>query len=262
MATRVLFLYNNLISSATLTASSSATGFPVANLKNPFRTKVWRTAGGTAGTANLVVNHGSAKAVNCIALAGYNWAAAPGTLDIEFHASDAWGAPSAHEHITWAANPTAQGNHGVIVMKFDSKSYQYNRLNVVYSPSATPTDWNLGVLFLGTYFEPTYSFKPDWTLDINDESIGSKTIGGQDHFDQVGKFRSMDVGFSIVSQAQWESFQAMIHSVGRSKDLFIAFDYDDDPDEMTVYGKFTKLPGAKVFADYAFDANFSFRESR
>src|SRR5512138_1360217 len=52
----IQYLYDNLIDRAVLTGSSAATGFPASNLQNPFRAKVWRTAGATAGTANLVVD--------------------------------------------------------------------------------------------------------------------------------------------------------------------------------------------------------------
>jgi hypothetical protein len=258
----MLFLYNNLLLTATLTGSSAATGFPVANLKNPFRSKVWRTAGATAGTANLVINHGSAKAVTCVALAGYNWLSAPGTLAIEFNASDAWGAPSATETLTWAANPTANGNKGVIIKTFASKSYQYNRLNVVYSPGATPTDWDLGVIFVGTYLEPSRNYSREWGMDLIDESLGSKTIGGQEHFDERDKYRAIDMSFFISTQAQWEAFQTMFNTIGVAKDLFAAFDYANEPDEMTLYGKFKKLPAMKSRFTNQFKIDLSFAESR
>lgn len=262
MATKILFLYNNLLDSATLTASSAATGFPASNLQNPFRTKVWRTAGATAGTANLVIDHGSAKAVTCVALTGYSWASAPGTFNFEANATDAWGAPSFTQAITWYASPSGNGNKTTIIKTFASQSYRYNRLNVVYSPGAVPTDWDLGRLFVGTYFAPTANYIPIWTLDFIDPSITSQTIGGQDHIDEIEKYRSLGFSFLVRTQAQWELFQAMINSVGISKDLFIAFDYDSEPDEMTIYGKFTGLPsGRNVPVSYK-QADFAFKESR
>ncbi len=257
-----LFFYNNLLDVATLTASSAATGFPASNLKNPFRTKVWRTAGATAGTANLVIDHATAKAVTCVALAGYNWTSAPGTLNLEFNATDAWGAPSATEALTWSANPTANGNFGIIIKTFASKSYRYNRLNVVYSPGAVPTDWDLGRIFLGTYFEPTYNYGPAWSGNYVDESIGNRTIGGQDHFDEITKYREFAFSFRVDSQTQWELFQLMFLTVGRSKDLFVAMDYDNEPNEMTIYGKLSQLPAMTSYAFQAVDINFKLTESR
>lgn len=64
----ILFLYDNLLDSAALTESSEASGFAVENIQHPFRTKVWRTEGATAGTANVVIDHGSRKVVTCVPL--------------------------------------------------------------------------------------------------------------------------------------------------------------------------------------------------
>ena len=252
MSTRILFLYNNLFDSATLTESSEATGFPCENTQHSFRSKVWRTEGSTAGTANLVIDHGSAKAVNCVALAGYNWASAPGTLNLEFNATDTWGGPSETESLTWAANPTTNGNYGIIIKTFTSHSYQYNRLNVVHSPGAVPTDWDLGRIFLGAYFQPTLQYISDGVeQSFVDGSYVSKTAGGQEHVDEVNIYRRKAFSFIITTQAQWELFQKMINHVGKGTDMFVAFDYDNEPDEMTMYGKLSaKLPAMSRVENY------------
>ncbi len=258
--TGILFLYQNLFDSATLTESSQATGFPVENLQNPFRTKVYRTAGTPAGTANIVIDHGMSKAINCIALTGYNWISAPSTLTLEFSvAYPAFTPVGADTQIlTWAASPTTNGNKAVIIKTFASKNYQYNRLNVVYAPG----DWDLGRVFLGTYFQPTRNYLADWSMDFIDPSLGMVTIGGQDHFDELEGYRPFSFSFLISTQAQFESFQAMINQVGIRKDLFIAFDYDSEPDELTVYGKFAQLPEVVNVPVSNKRINFRFRESR
>jgi hypothetical protein len=393
--TKILFLYNNLLDLATLTASSANADFPVANLKNPFRTKPWRTAGATAGTAQLLVdlapvwentgsnllttwesyafapyntftpagcnvtaaigNDASASYANndlsnvltagklyvivanltltsgqapslsvgpaadafgytdipttalsagvntiyltvassvadyrlwlsnsgdtnysctftlyeqtggevdCAALIGYNWEAAPGTLNDEFNNLNSWGSPAVTEALTWAVNPTANGNNGIILKKFTSKSYRYNRLSVVYSPGGTPTDWDLGRMFVGAYFESTGHFNYPWGLYPVDDSILSTTIGGQDNADEIPHYRLADFTCTVRSQALWESHQKMGNTVGRHKDLVIAFDYDNEPDEMTVYGKFLNLPRMSAPKALRFDLPYEFKESR
>lgn len=254
----ILFLYSNLIDSATLTASSAATGFAADNLKNPFRTKYWWTAGATAGTAQLVIDHGSAKDVNAIALTGYpDWAAAPGTLQVEFNATDAWGAPSATETLTWVSNTTPGGNKGTIIKKLAStRTYRYNRLSVVNAPG----DWRLGRLFVGTYFEPARDYGWGYEEIVVDPSLISQTIGGQDHADEIEKYRVVTVKGLIETQAQWVLYQAMLNSVGSHKDIFIAFDYTSNAIERTIYGKFTKPPS--ITRPFYFDYDFEFTEAR
>jgi len=258
----IRFMYDNLIDSATLTESSEATGFPAENVQHPFRTKVWTTSGATAGTANLVIDHGSAKAVTCVVLAGYDWTSAPGTLDLEFNATDSWDSPSHTEALTWAANPTSNGNKGVIVKCFSSQSYRYNRLNVVYSPGGTPTDWSLGRIFLGTYFEPTYGrLANEIYQDFIDLSYVNSTPQGYEHVDEIDVYRTKNFAFMVQSQSQWESFQSMINNVGKFKNLFIAFDYSNEPDEMTWYGRFTEIPRAQRHpTGNAYKIRFSFKE--
>ncbi len=259
MSERIMFLYNNQFDLATLTASSEATGFPASNLKNPFRSKVWRTAGATAGTANLIIDLGAGtKSTTCIALAGYNWAAAPGTLQLLFHDDASFGAGTHTETLTWAANPTANGNYGVIVKSFDSYDERYLKLNVVYAPG----DWDLGRIFVGNYFQPAKNYLNDWGMNFIDESLGAKALGGQEHFDEIQQYREVRFSHVISSQAEWESFQAMCNSVGIHHDIFVAFDYTNEPDEMTIYGKFFELPAMQSpFRNFS-RADFGFRESR
>lgn len=261
MSSNILFLYNNLLDSATLTESSQATGFPCENLQNPFRTKYWKTAGATAGTAQLVIDHGSAKAVNAIALTGYDWASAPGTLQVEFNATDSWGAPSATETLTWVSGTTPGGNKGTIIKKLSStRTYRFNRLSVVYSPGATPTDWYLGRMFLGSYFEPTRNYGWGYQESVVDPSLVSQTIGGQDHADEIERYRVITANGIIATQAQWVLYQAMINTVGTRKPIFIAFDYTNDAAEKTIYGKFSKLPA--ITRPYLFEYDFEFTEDR
>jgi hypothetical protein len=263
MATKILFLYSNQFDTATLTESSQATGFPAENLQNPFRTKVWRTAGAVAGTADLIIDLGAGtKSTTCVALIGYTWTSAPGTLNLLFHDDAGFGVGTHTESLTWHANPTANGNYGTIIKTFASYDERFLKLDVVYSPGAVPTDWDLGRIFIGTYFEPAYSYDANWMENFVDESMAARTIGGQDHFDTITKFREFIFSHTTYTQAQWESFQAVFNAVGLAKDLFIAFDYDNEPDELTVYGKFTQLPGASSYAFQGYNANFTFRESR
>jgi hypothetical protein len=254
----MLFLYDNLIDSATLVASSEATGFPASNLKNPFRTKYWKTAGATAGTAQLVIDHGAAKAVNAIALTGYpSWLAAPGTLQVEFNATDDWGAPAATETLTWVAPTTPGGNKGSIIKKLAStRTYQYNRLSVVNAPG----DWYLGRLFVGAYFEPEREYSWGYEEEIVDPSIVSQTIGGQDHADEIERYRIVRASGILETQAEWVDWQEMINTVGRRKPIFVAFDYTNDAAERTIYGKFSTLP--KVTRPFLYYYDFELTEDR
>lgn len=393
----LLFLYNNLIDTATLTGSSAATGFPANNLKNPLRSKPWRTLGTPAGTANLLIdlsalwaNSGAAKAADpmsadltaswtqkgdslvfdtdhyeftvsaagkyfrnavvitaltagklykmsidvkdgtkaggtfqmrianvglvdqwasatktstaswvthtlyftangtevyyyinaqddwdanlefknfslyeltggetdCVAMTGYNWASAPGTFNLEFNNANSWGSPSATEALTWVSATTPGGNKGSIIKTFTQKNYLYARLNVVYATG----DWDLGRMFLGSYFEPARTYGWGYQESIVDPSMMSLTIGGQPHTDEIEKYRVVNCNGLIETQAQWVLYQAMINAVGTHKDFFVTFDYAGQPIERTIYGHFSETPAPT--RPFYFNYDFEFTEAR
>ncbi len=257
----IQFFFNNLFDASTITASSENSSFPASNLQHAFRTKVWQTAGGTAGTANLVIDHGSAKAVTAIILTDYDWTEAPGTFNLEFNATDAWGGPSATVDLTsvFAATPDSFGNRNVILSTFASKSYRYNRLNIVYSPSATPTDWDLGRIFIGTYFQPAQEYLHESSERINDSSYIGQSVGGQEHVDEISMYRTKDFNFIAQTYAQWQLFQQVFTTVGFSKDLFVAFDPTNYANELTMYGKLIGFDQSQAFFN---EISMSFKESR
>jgi hypothetical protein len=255
----ILFLYDNLADGATLAASSEASGFPVENIQHPFRTKVFRTAGATPGTANVVFDFGAAVNINCVALADYNWTSAPGTLDLEFNATDVWTSPAATEALTWAANPTANGNRACIGKTFATKNYRYARLNVVYSTG----DWDLGRIFLGAYFEPDRHYRYEgYSLEFIDPSYISQAVGGQKHVDEIEAYRAVKMAFNITTQAQLELFQKLWNNVGRRSNLFIAFDYDSEPNEMTMYGSFVESMPTAWQSKNRYPITLQFQEAR
>jgi len=251
----IQFMWNNLLDQATLTASSEDSDFPASNLQNPFRTKVWTTAGTTPGTANLVIDHGAATAVTAVVLINYSWSVAPGTLNLEFNATDAWGAPSATESLTWADTPDTYGNPCAIIKTFASKSYRYNRLNVVNAAG----DWDLGRMYIGTYFEPTRDYNYQYAEEIPDPAMMSSSVGGQDHADEIEKYRQRKFGFKPTTYSQYRLFQQVYNTVGITKDLFIAFDPTNYANELTMYGKLTEFRHSK---DVVWSIDMGFKESR
>lgn len=239
MPTNILFLYNNLFDSATITASSADSDYPASNLQDTFRTSQWKTAGDPAGTANLVINHGSAKPVTACCLIDHDdWAVVPGTFDLEFHTADSWGSPDSTEDLTakFAVTPDSNLNPTTIIKIFTSISKQYNRLNIVNAAG----DWTLGRIFLGTYFSPTRNFSPSGRPVPYDASVISISPGGEIHADEKTVFRTYDISFRVATYAQWQAFQLFFNTVKYSKSFFVAFNYDSYAAEMTWYAKIMK----------------------
>jgi len=212
-------------------------------------------------TGHIVFDMGSALATDTFAIANYSWTSAPGLLKLEFNPVDSWVSPAETEALTWVARPATNGNEACIAKKFTSHTYRYLRLVWGYQPAEVVTDTDVGRVYSGTAFEPTINYLIDWSEDIIDPSLTSLTVGGQAHTDEIEMYRVVEVAMSPVTQAQWELVQKMIRSVGVRKDLFVAFDYDNEPNEMTIYGRFSALPG--MTRKYpSFDMDLEFTESR
>lgn len=192
-----------------------------------------------------------------IALTGYDWGVAPGTLQIEFANEDVWTSPEDTETLTWVSFLTPGYNKGTIIKKLSAAHrYRYARLSVVNADG----DWSLGRLFLGPVFTPEREYSWGYGEEVVDPSLIAQSIGGQDHADIIESFRRVTCNGIILTQAQWALFQKMINSVGSNKPLFAAFDYANEAVERTIYGRFTKVPG--IVRPYLYEYDFEFTEAR
>lgn len=195
-----------------------------------------------------------AAGIDGIALTGYGWGVAPGTLQIEFNDYDVWTSPVDTETLTWNQLYTPGYNKGSIIKKLAYGHYfRYARLNV------SDAEY-LGRLFLGPVFEPARTYSWGYREEIIDPSIISGTIGGQDHADEMENYRLATCNGIILTQAQWVLYQAMINTVGRTRPFFFAADYVNEAAERTIYGTFDKLPG--VTRPYLYEYDFQIREAR
>ena len=124
------------------------------------------------------------------------------------------------------------------------------------------SDWSLGRLFVGEYFEPTRTYGRGYQEEVVDPSLISQTIGGQDHADEIERYRIIRCNGIIETQAQWVLYQAMLNAVGTRKEIFVTFDHAAEAAERTIYGKFSKLPAITRPYSGIFEYDFEFTEAR
>jgi hypothetical protein len=254
--TNILFLYQNQVDTASLYPTSEDNSLPANNIKNAFRQKVWEV---DSPVADLVIDFGSEKAVTAVAMVNYDWAAAPNSLYLEFSASSFSPASGQTQALTWCVNPTSNSNPACIIKTFAlNSSYRYARLRV-HADSA----WQMGRLFLGEYFEPTHNMLHDgYGYNLNDPSILSQALCGPFLADIEANYRSLNMQFVVRTQAQLEAFQKMWNTVGVGKSFFLAADYDNEPNEMTMYGKLAGMMGTGYPEYGKRTLSLKFREER
>lgn len=128
--------WRNVVPTAsTLSATSSATGFPVSNLRNPATYQPWKANANEETT--ITVELASAEAVDYVALARHNFGTAGASYVVESSADgDTW---------TERASGSAPNDDRVLIHEFEPASAAFWRL--VVSPSSAAAQ--IAVLYLG-----------------------------------------------------------------------------------------------------------------
>lgn len=203
---------NETLKDAALSANSTDINYPLSNLLNSLLTKSYRTDSNT--TATIVFDAGSAVTVNSIDIANHNISSGVTTFKIQGNATDAWGAPSVDETVTWAS--------GVINKDFTGGSYRYWRLHIIDAGNSD------GYIKLGRVFgsdnftmpglNPTFSHKR------MSNSLKTTTVSGQSYQD-VRYFNSIiSVRLSKITHAQKADIITEFETIDIGKPFFITFD--------------------------------------
>ncbi|MCJ7643333.1 MAG: hypothetical protein MUP28_02500 [Candidatus Aminicenantes bacterium] len=167
------FLYDNIWKTATLTALTSEVNFPVTNTQKRAPGRRWRSTSVVADQT-IVANLGAVDIpATAFSIRGNNFTAAAVVTIQASHGNDVahWAAPD----FAAVLSPIDNAMMGTF---FETQTYQYWRL--VISDAANPILYvEAGPIFLGTHFEPAYSYKAGTTGTPEDLSVITKSAGGQ-----------------------------------------------------------------------------------
>ena len=203
--------YDNLLDDGTLTESSQNTAYPAENVQDQRLAKPWRTLVLTAVTC--IVNLGSAKAIDTIAIIGHNLTTSA-TITVNANAADSWGSPS------YTTSLTALDN---MVLKYltTAQTYQYWRFNLDDSTN-TNAYLSIGRLWLGAKLDidpaSTNSFR------VSKRRSDTVTYGrGRQKFATPGSgWRSFSFNFRRTSGSMLTAIQTMYDTVGNHSSLIFS----------------------------------------
>jgi hypothetical protein len=207
------FFYDNLIdySGVLLLPSSAQSTLPASNVANEHRKRVWRT-GTSAAAENLVIDLGSAKAVTAVILLDHTLTASDTLIKLEGHTTNAWGAPTFTQALTWAS--------GTIAQVFASQTLRWWRIS--FTKSAAGETRDLGRVFLGTYYETPIDPDADgYDEELNDPSRKTKSLGGQTYTEILEKFGVPAVKFSAIDQTMRDNLKTIFDAVGEAVSFFV-----------------------------------------
>lgn len=241
MTEKCLFLYDNRIDAATLSASSEVGDAVVANLQSFQLAKVTRTSGFTgeywqaafaeAESLNLVAvwNHNLSVSATIQIQVGTDAAMLSPGYDETF---DAWPSVYGWDDLGWDLD----GFDGVLPDLEDTfqdyKKYTICRLGAAASGTflrvtvndAGNTDGYIqaGRLLAGQAVQPSRNFSFNWSQQWRDLSARERMEDGGVWFDVRPKYRRQTLPFRFATEADaWGVHNEMARVVGHSRDLLV-----------------------------------------
>lgn len=153
--TTPIILHNNILLGSTLTATDTASGFSVLNIRDYRTYTFWQAA--SAGTKHITVDCGLARPADALGIISHNLATANATVSVA----------SSTDNIAWTTRLTGfiPSSDRAILRTFLSASARFWRLTIT-TASIAP---RLAVAFLGTRL--TFPWPPDSPYIPYSESV-------------------------------------------------------------------------------------------
>lgn len=208
----------NVADAGLLFASTQELTMPVQLVQNEHVARRWRSL---SAPASLVVDLLAASAIDTVALMGLTMGA-NGTARVRVSTLDATGA--AGDAFDGAVTPVDPdyGTHVEIIPA--PVTGRYVRIDLA-DPDGAYVE--AGRLFVGTRTVFAYNHVYGWSRGWTDRSTNTKTRGGQTQVLRDNSFRSFDLTFDFVTEAQRD---AMIEAIDRDNGMHTDVLLIRDPD--------------------------------
>lgn len=215
----IKFLSNNLIDSAILTASTANSLYPISNIKDPRRTKTFRS---TSNSDNVVIDLGSATAVDHFAIVD-NWQNGFGvtSITIEANGTDAWTSPA------FSTTATLDTTFGVSIKQFESaQTYRFWRIVI----TSTLGYCEIANMFLGSATAiTTNGVAYGWNYINKDLSRSSSSRYGQQFIDDIGTQKELtNLQFQVMDKDEIDKIFEVYDRNRVVKPLFLSFPLESD----------------------------------
>lgn len=247
MALRII--YNNLADSATVTASTTASGFIADNMKNTLKTSVHRS---TANTVAYTLTWATAQSVNAVALPATNLQAGA-TIKVELYSLSADVAPvftsatytACAERTTTLYNKTTTPTY--VDFGFGGATKTSVWLTTAYSvqkvvitvTNAQPID--CARIIVGKYWESSRQVSNGIELGFTDSSEITTTRSGNTYEDRKPISETMSFELGLLSDTDRKQLQALMRSWGSSALIYYCIFPDNTNPELTqsysIYGR-------------------------
>lgn len=238
-------LWSNFLSDgATVTASSSATGFPASNVQNDQPTTVWINSG-LLTTDTLTFDFGYPVTITDFIMAFVTLGGQLDNFKLMANTSDSWGSPAFSQNLTWAPGVPihasfASQTYQFWQITFDVKTYLYDDFgnqifddmgNPIYDDSGN-NQVQIGRVYLGTASTVN---PPDFQAGVKcirqDLSLVNTARSGADYGILKASKRFIDITWTNAIDSDKTTMDAIYNLGGKVLKFFIQVDSSSgDPD--------------------------------
>lgn len=285
-------IYNNLVESATITASSSQTSNPIANITKSQKSRTWRSQPTTISSAtvkaNLIIDLATAKSIGGLVLAFTNLVSttasikvtgcstAPsfaGTVDAPTVTlgTQVWTqtvnccpyniAISSYGQVQSGANPYAYGAGTHARAWFSSANQALTARYIVieitdtYTTAATGRYIEVASLVVGAYWSPKHNLSIGASSQLEDLSNHERTESGDLLTRRGPRFNKISLSLDVlVAQDRLEMSKILLNG-GIIKPIFISCfpDNSDNWERERLYQVYGKLSQIPGLENFALD---------
>ena len=206
----LLFYTGNLIDNATFTASTENLSFPPSNLKDPRRTKVFRTL---TNSDTLILDFQETSEIDSIFIVdeprnGFGIS----TLSFDLNATSNFTSPAYSDSLTYSTI------HGVGFKSFTQQDYRFCRLSL----TSTLGYCELSKIFIGKELNLGKGPNFNWTYQDKDLSIIKENRYGQRFVDIITRQKQVNMAFSLLNKDQLDKIFQIYDEKSTTKPFFFS----------------------------------------
>lgn len=210
-----LIYSDNLVNQSTITASSENALFPVSNLKDYRRSKVYRS---TSNTASVVLDFNETSEISSFLIApdkrnGFGIS----TITLEFNGTNSWSSPAHTEVVTFSTEL------GLGIHDFNTVSYRFCRIVM----TSTLGYCELSKIFIGKALNIGRSINFGWSY--KDEELSQSRVNryGQKFTDIITRQKVINAAMSLLDKDQLDEFFKVYDTCGESKPFWVKIGCDN-----------------------------------
>lgn len=270
----IFFIGKNLLDDATLTATSTASGFDVDNMKIDKRSSIWRSTDLSEQT--ITVTWAAGQQLSGIGLAFTNLIDGS-TVQIKLYTNSGDPSPvydSGVKNIEFNYDPpTGFSSIGLDSFAFGGGNYfatlldttTAEEMEVIVNSSGNPDGYmEISRIITGFAFTPAYGAEYGASIDHDDSTVLFRTDSGDSlsHRGTINKRMSLNLG--VLRPVDRQALMNIIRSRGVANPIFASiYENSDNAEEKQsymIYGRFDALPSTRIYSKDFHDANITITE--